>query len=62
MNLTDSEFLARSPQLGLTHFADNLERWSHGRISEAAALSSCRCDEIGFDSFLRVSRQRPAHS
>src|SRR3954469_15623819 len=62
LNLPDSEFPARRTQLRLTHFTDELKRGSHGRLSEAAALSSCRSQKIGLDSFFRVAGEHPAHS
>src|SRR5262249_18644280 len=61
MNLADTQFPASRTQLGLTHFTDPLNRGPHGCISEAAALSSCCCNEIGFDSLFRVSSESPAH-
>src|SRR5262245_4008082 len=62
MNLADSQFSARRTQLGFTYFAHDLKRGSHDCISEAAALSPCRCKEIGLDSLSRISGESPAHS
>src|SRR5262249_49263931 len=62
MNLTDTEFPASRTQLRLTDFTYHLKRGSHGCISEAAALSSRCCNEIGLNSLFRVASESPAHS
>src|SRR5262245_61597292 len=62
MNLTYSQFPARCTQLRLSHFTHNSKRGPHGCISEAAALPSRCCNEIGLDALFRVSGQRPAYS